>query len=251
MNTLGGLSETFPWTLSRRTHEGEYIQWQHGMVPFFGGRSIQWSAWCPEPTPEEMRDWPKQVVKTVQEYFPEAKKLLNVVNADEIDKGRETAPPGGRPIYGVMQKQLTKLLQEEQRRVPIYVCITMRSDFFGACSTFFGLPEAINDGQYLVPRMTREERKEAITGPMRVAGASLSNRLVQRLLNDLGDATADQLPTMQHALMRTFEHWRSEGTSGRPMDVEDYEAVGTIEHALDDHAESVYGDLDEDGRRIA
>jgi len=148
---------------------------------------------------------------------------------------------------------LVNLLLEaiHQRRVPIYVCITMRSDFFGACSTFFGLPEAINDGQYLVPRMTREERKEAITGPMRVAGASLSNRLVQRLLNDLGDATADQLPTMQHALMRTFEHWRSEGTSGRPMDVEDYEAVGTIEHALDDHAESVYGDLDEDGRRIA
>ena len=118
VNTLGGLSETFPWTLSRRTHEGEYIQWQHGMVPFFGGRSIQWSAWCPEPTPEEMRGWPKQVVETVREYFPEAKKLLNVVNADEIDKGRETAPPGGRPIYGVMQRQLTKLLQDQQGRVP-------------------------------------------------------------------------------------------------------------------------------------
>ena len=148
---------------------------------------------------------------------------------------------------------LVNLLLEaiHQRRVPIYVCITMRSDFFGACSTFFGLPEAINDGQYLVPRMTREERKEAITGPMRVAGASLSNRLVQRLLNDLGDATADQLPTMQHALMRTFERWRADGTSGRPMDVEDYEAIGTIEHALDDHAEAVYGDLDEDGRRVA
>lgn len=118
VNTLGGLSETFPWTLSRRTHEGEYIQWQHGMVPFFGGRSIQWSAWCPEPTPEEMRDWPKQVIETVRKYFPEAKKLLNVVNADEIDEGRDKTPPGGRPIYGVMQKQLTKMLQEEQGRVP-------------------------------------------------------------------------------------------------------------------------------------
>ena len=37
---LGGMSETFPWTLSATTAEGKAggsIRWQHGMVPFFGG----------------------------------------------------------------------------------------------------------------------------------------------------------------------------------------------------------------------
>ena len=45
--TLGGMSETFPWTLSATTAlglDGGYIRWQHGMVPFFGGRSTLWSA---------------------------------------------------------------------------------------------------------------------------------------------------------------------------------------------------------------
>src|SRR5215471_21653280 len=41
-----------------------------------------------------------------------------------------------------------KLLLESsaQRDIPIYVIITMRSDFLGDCSQFTGLPEAINNG---------------------------------------------------------------------------------------------------------
>ena len=56
-HTLGGLSETFPWTLSARvaTQPSGNIQFQHGMIPFFGGRSIMWSAWCPRPTEQEMQ----------------------------------------------------------------------------------------------------------------------------------------------------------------------------------------------------
>ena len=44
-----------------------------------------------------------------------------------------------------------------QTEVPIYVVLTMRSDFLGDCAQFHGLPEAINEGQYLVPRLTRDE----------------------------------------------------------------------------------------------
>ena len=46
----------------------------------------------------------------------------------------------------------------------------MRSDFLGDCAQF-GLAEAINAGQYLVPRMTRDERRAAIGGPVGVCGA--------------------------------------------------------------------------------
>ena len=64
-----------------------------------------------------------------------------------------------------------------QQQLPIYVVITMRSDFIGNCTEFEGLTEAINDGQYLVPRMDREERRSAITGPVAVGGAEISPRL--------------------------------------------------------------------------
>jgi len=39
----------------------------------------------------------------------------------------------------------------------MYVVLTMRSDFIGECMEYPGLPDAVNNGQYLVPRMTRDE----------------------------------------------------------------------------------------------
>src|SRR5215510_8531573 len=104
----------------------------------------------------------------------------------------------------------------EQRRLPIYVVMTMRSDFLGDGDHFHGLPEAMNRGQYLVPRLNRQQRQEAIEGPIRLFGASISPRLLDRALNDVGDKS-DQLPVMQHALMRTWEKWEREAT-GRPGD---------------------------------
>ncbi|HEX6037990.1 GMC oxidoreductase [Longimicrobium sp.] len=116
--TLGGLSETFPWTLSARTVAGEYIRWQHGMVPFVGGRSTLWSAWCPRPTREEMEGWPEPVIAAANKYFPEAESLLNVIPADEIDRGRNAPPPEMRPIYGILQHELTRYLREGLDRIP-------------------------------------------------------------------------------------------------------------------------------------
>ena len=80
----------------------------------------------------------------------------------------------------------------------------MRSDFIGNCMELGDLPETINAGLYLVPRMTRDELRSAITGPVAVGGGTIAPRLVSRLLNDVGD-DPDQLPILQHALMRTWE----------------------------------------------
>jgi len=134
-----------------------------------------------------------------------------------------------------------KLLLEatRQEEIPIYVVITMRSDFIGDCMDFVGLPEAVNSGSYLVPRMSRDELRSAITGPVAVGGGNIAQRLVLRLLNDLGD-DYDQLPILQHALMRTWDHWAQRSPSTNAIDIEDYEAIGTFRHALSIHAEEAY-----------
>ncbi len=134
----------------------------------------------------------------------------------------------------------------EQRELPIYVVFTMRSDFLGDCTEFRGLPEAINEGQYLVPRMTREERRDAITGPVGVGGATISPRLLNQLLNDVGD-NPDQLPILQHALMRTWDSWKRKNKNTenqKEIDIEDYNDIGTMEHALSQHAEEAYAELE-------
>ncbi len=134
-----------------------------------------------------------------------------------------------------------KLLLEaaHQNELPIYVALTMRSDFIGDCIEYPGLPEAINAGLYLVPRMSRDELRSAITGPVAVAGGEISQRLVQRLLNDVG-VEQDQLPILQHALMRTWDFWQAQSSETQPrppMDIPDYEAVGTLQNALSRHAD--------------
>lgn len=136
-----------------------------------------------------------------------------------------------------------KLLLEasSQTEVPIYVVLTMRSDFIGECMEYPGLPEALNAGQYLVPRMTRDELRSAITGPVAVAGGEIAPRLVQRLLNEIG-TDQDQLPILQHALMRTWDHWATRQDPRGPVDLEDYDAVGDMRNALSRHAEEAYHD---------
>jgi tetratricopeptide (TPR) repeat protein len=133
-----------------------------------------------------------------------------------------------------------KLLLEaaKQAEFPIYIVLTMRSDFIGDCMDIPGLPEMINGGQYLVPRMTRDELRSAIVGPIAVGGGQIAQRLVSRLLNEFGDE-GDQLPVLQHALMRTWDYWQNRGSQS-PIDFEDYEAIGTFRNALSTHCEEAY-----------
>ena len=135
-----------------------------------------------------------------------------------------------------------------QRDVPVYVILTLRSDFLGDCVRFEGLPEAINDGHYLVPRLTTEQNKAAITGPVDFAKGKISPRLVQRVVNDLGD-NPDQLPVLQHALMRTWDCWTNNSTPGEPMDIRHYEMIGAMSEALSEHADEAFKELSNDKQK--
>jgi len=128
------------------------------------------------------------------------------------------------------------------REQPIYVVLTMRSDFLGDCARFRDLPEILNDGQYLIPRLTRDQRRATIEGPVAVSGATIAPRLTQRLLNDAGD-DPDALPILQHALMRTWDAWKAAGAWDRPIDLEHYLGIGGMAQALSQHADQAYGGL--------
>jgi tetratricopeptide (TPR) repeat protein len=174
--------------------------------------------------------------------LPEHENLLVVVDQfEELFRFRESRREHGSRDEAIAFAKLL-LGAAEQDKLPVYVVVTMRSDFIGDCMEYPGLPEAINEGQYLIPRMTREELRQAISGPVAVGGGEITPRFVARLLNEVGD-DPDQLPVLQHALMRTWDHWAEGGRGGEPIDVEDYEAVGTMAEALSRHAEEAYEEL--------
>ncbi len=180
----------------------------------------------------------------------EHEKLLLVVDQfEELFRFRATQEGGSVDEASAFVKLLLEAAQ--QRELSIYIVLTMRSDFLGDCAQFQGLPEAINDGQYLIPRMTRDERRFAVTGPVGVTRGKISEPLINRLLNDVGD-NPDQLPILQHALMRTWEHWQANRHDGEPIGLEHYEAIGTMSDALSRHADEAFNELpDERSRKIA
>ncbi|KAI8184532.1 hypothetical protein K4K51_012414 [Colletotrichum sp. SAR 10_75] len=106
---LGGPSETFPWTLSKKTFSDPLLKYCHGSCPFFGGRSLFWSAWSPQPKVEDMRDFPKDMVDSTKkpEFWDRARDLLHVTGADEI----------GDSVYSGLQREIDQRLKDRLREV--------------------------------------------------------------------------------------------------------------------------------------
>lgn len=132
---------------------------------------------------------------------------------------------------------------------PIYIALTMRSDFIGECAQFPDLTQMINDSHYLIPQMTRDQKRTAVEGPVAVGGGKISPRLTQQLLNDVGDSP-DQLPILQHALMRTWAYWTDNRKVGEPIDLRHYNAIGTLREALSMHANEAYDSLSKREKEI-
>ena len=134
------------------------------------------------------------------------------------------------------------LLDADRRRIPnMRVLITMRSDFIGDCANFHGLSEAVSATQYLVPNLTRSQLEEAIRKPIEKAVGTIEPELVERLLNDCGDEL-DQLPVLQHCLMRLWDRAGTETSAGggRHLTRQTYEAIGRMTEALSRHADEIF-----------
>jgi WD40 repeat protein/regulator of sirC expression with transglutaminase-like and TPR domain len=170
--------------------------------------------------------------------------LLVVDQFEEIFRFNEA----GQMQQEVANEFVSMLLEAvAQTDVPIYIVLTMRSDFIGDCGQFERLAETVNRGEFLIPRLSRDQFKRIIEAPVKVAGGQITSRLLQRLLNDLGQQT-DQLPCLQHALMRTWSVWSSGGET-EALDLDDYQRIGRMSEALSQHADEVFDSLANDRQR--
>ncbi len=145
---------------------------------------------------------------------------------------------------------------------PIYVVLTMRSEYLGVCSLISGLAEQINHSLGLTPRMLREECEAAIVGPSRIAGFNVQPELVNTLLNDMNALApwpegsddvreidqaeliarrADQLPLMQHVLNLLWTKAVAAADSPEQivLTLDAYRALGGLSGALTKHADEV------------
>jgi energy-coupling factor transporter ATP-binding protein EcfA2 len=192
--------------------------------------------------------------------FAENENLLIVVDQfEEIFRFRETFGAQESDEAVAFVKLLLETTYAPESR--IYVVITMRSDFVGDCAQFRDLPEAINNGQYLIPRLSREELRSAIESPALVCDSSVSPALVNRLLNDLEErqimapdrVLRDRLPVLQHVLMRMWDRHSATANTNGSLEISDYEdpEIGGMGQALSIHADEAFEELDDRQKIVA
>ena len=120
----------------------------------------------------------------------------------------------------------------------LYVALTMRSEFLGACARFPGLAEAVNAHQYLLPPMGAADPLRAIREPAQLYGGDITPDLAERLAQDaLGP---DGLPLVQHALMLMRE--QAGAAEGWRLTAASYPADG-LASLLSGHADQVAAEV--------
>jgi tetratricopeptide (TPR) repeat protein len=208
---------------------------------------------------------PRAVIEWCRGHLPAGGNLLLLVDQfEELFRYQDYA---GREEAEAFVAMLLESAREAE--VPIYVTITMRSEYLGACALIEGLSDAINAGMFLTPRMTRDHCRDAIVGPAAVCNIEIEPALVNRLLNDLAnfapwddkDANdqldrlmrrADQLPLLQYTLNRMWQraHDRS-GDQRVLLTVADYEAIEGLSGALNAHANQIFEQLGKQRAQVA
>jgi WD40 repeat protein len=139
----------------------------------------------------------------------------------------------------------------EEADLPVYVVLAMRSDFLGECALFPQLPERLNDAQFLCPRLTADQMREAIMLPARSFRGDVEPALASQLLDDVG-TNSDQLPLIQHCLARMWD--AADGLGPRSLTLEQYghESAGANERpvfvAMSHHADELMAGFD--ARRV-
>jgi len=222
---------------------------------------------------KELRKDPLTLVNWWLEHRPHAEENLLLL----VDQFEELLGYGEASQRDDVEA-FVDLLQQSIRnaKVPVYVVLTMRSEFLGGCTLFPGLAEQINRSLNLVPRMTRRECELAITGPVDGETLRLEPLLVTTLLNDMnrlaawadddnvagtavtqaaagaGSAMlrqadliarrADQLPLMQHVLnwMWQLAAAKRDGPDAPILlTLADYDKLGGLAGALSRRAHEV------------
>ncbi|KOV81253.1 hypothetical protein [Nocardia sp. NRRL S-836] len=125
------------------------------------------------------------------------------------------------------------------------VVLGVRADFYGHCTDFPVLVEAMGAGQVTVGPMSTDELRAAIIQPARRSGYAVETALVAELVAN-GVDQAGALPLLSHALLETW-HRRK----GNTLTLQGFRAAGGFEGALSRTAESVFGGLTEPLRERA
>ena len=134
-------------------------------------------------------------------------------------------------------------------RPNLFLVLALRADMLSECAKFRKLGGLINESNYFLSKIKPENFRKVIERPVLKAGSTIDDKLVDAIISEVYDRI-DYLPVMQHAMMRTWSVWRELDEPARQISFSDYELAGTIVNSISSHANSVFEELDNGGKRI-
>lgn len=198
----------------------------------------------------ELFDNPDGIAAVIRKFISmTGEKILLII--DQFEELFRLASRGKKEIVAASVAKFVGLMVEVVNHPDenIYSIISLRSDFIGDCSRYHGLTQLLNSSNYLVPELDTDSLRKVIEGPIVNAGAKIDQHLIKLILCDLG-GRPDHLPVLQHAMMRTWAHWKQVGDKDRIIGMTDYEAAGKLTSAMSDHADATFGELSARGKKI-
>ncbi len=140
---------------------------------------------------------------------------------------------------------LELLLAARDPESRLRVVIAVRGDFYGHCADHRELADTVSRANLLVGPMSRDELREAITGPATSVGLNVERALTAAVIDEVVDRPG-ALPMLSHALLETWRRRR-----GRLLTLAAYEETGGVRGAIAATAEEAYGGLSADQGRVA
>jgi hypothetical protein len=209
-----------------------------------------------------LEDGPEALAEWCGRSLPAGTSLLIVVDQfEELFRNRE---PGACARADAFIAQLLASAGGGPDDGRVYVVVAMRSEYLAAAADNPRLARAINDGLYVVPRMNRDEVREAIAGPAQRSGFAVEPALIERILDEFfapdpirpagaGLAqSADRLPLLQHVLKRLWLLAAAgEGDGPIRLMLGDYEALGGLHGALSAQGREILEELLPEQREVA
>jgi WD40 repeat protein/tetratricopeptide (TPR) repeat protein len=119
----------------------------------------------------------------------------------------------------------------------VHLVLTLRADFMGQASLYRPFADALQGTTELLGPMDRAEMAQAIEKPANLQGVGFEDKLVDRLLDDVGEEEGS-LPLLEFALFELWQHQQ-----GRLLTHAAYEEIGQVKGALSRHAEKVFQGL--------
>jgi WD40 repeat protein len=127
-------------------------------------------------------------------------------------------------------------------QAPAVVLLGLRADFYAHCARIPELVPHLQDSQLLVPPMTPDEQRQAITAPAESVGLQVEPALTELLLAEASDQA---LPQLAHVLRQTYAN-----RIGRTLTVEGYRSTGGIAQAVATTADAIHDTLDEADQKL-